>query len=120
MINPRIGLFPKSNNSPEIKVESMTMAILTKLFAINMVASKDFGFFINSIIALAVRFVEFSISFRSLIEREKKAISEAEINAEHPRRIIIPARAKIIPEENGCNKLSNKEKKAEGGSKGKR
>ena len=92
------------------------MAILTKLFAINMVASKDFGFFINSIIALAVRFVEFSISFRSFIEREKKAISDAEIKAEHPRKIIIPASARIIPGENGCNRLSNIGKKAEGGS----
>ena len=57
----------------------------TKSFAIRIVANKCSESFNKVLIRLSVLFSCLSTSFISLGEREKKAISDADTNAEHPK-----------------------------------
>lgn len=69
----------------------------TKSLAIKMVANKCSESFNKDLIRLSTIFSCLSTSFKSLGEREKNAISDAETKAEHPKSITANKSATIAP-----------------------
>ena len=86
-------------------VERVTMATLTKLFRIRIVASSFLGRFANARILLSELFSLFLHSSSSFPEREKKATSDPEIIADKSNRIASTTR-EMIP--NGSLKIERR------------
>jgi len=86
-----------------MKVERITIAMFTKLFAISIVANNLFGLDNKSrtlFEILSLLLIKDSFPFASI---EKKATSEPETKAESTRRIIITIIATIIEIEKELN-----------------
>lgn len=66
--------------------DKMTIVMFIKLFAISIVANNLRGASFNRRILWVTEEFSLVIFSRSFIDKEKKATSELEINAEHPSR----------------------------------
>ena len=85
--NPKTFASPKSMIELLIYAERITMETFTKLLITNIVPSKCSGF-VNKLSVFFEDGVFFDfIILRSVGEREKKATSDPEINAEQSKRI---------------------------------
>src|SRR5690606_24631931 len=89
----------EGNNCRRIYSETMTMAILTKLLAIRIVARSVRGFSFRCKIRSAALFLSCLSLSKSLVVSEKNATSEPEINAEQSSKMITSAMAKKISTE---------------------
>lgn len=93
--------FPKSTTSAKKKLQSIMMVTFTKLLDIRIVASNFSESSNKATIRLSEACSSFSISLRSLGEREKNAISEADTKPEANNNNIAKEIATIAPTEGG-------------------
>ena len=119
--NSTITESPKSTTSAKKKLQSIMMVTLTKLLDINIVASKRSESFNKLVMCLSEGCSSSSISLRSLGEREKNAISEADTKPDANNNNTANTMATIAPNEGAetvtPSKSSAKRHKYESGSK---